>query len=516
MNAFANILKILLIMIAIAVGVGLILLAALVLFPGFSLFGLHYISGDGQAVGNYITLNSEDENNQIDEWNNVETVLIRTNSWDVTIRPAITNNDDYYEDMYMPNTITALWYREYNGFVVGDVQEPTFEGGKFQEINGTNCLVYEVLEPGGGLLSRINTQLIILYDESLFGDRNIVVETNSGDVMIGNDVDGDYKQGFTSGDINITNGSGDVVIGDVKISGELHISKNSGDVTSQIDLPTNVYIGISSGLGTINLKNVGSSAGQTGLILQTINNANITFNEVRGDLVFEGDAGLINGESVSGLLSVNGGDCDININEVSDDINCTLRDGTLDITTARGDVTVNTTGSGRVYIDSVLGVANIQTTSGEISLPDTKDDVTCVTTSGKITVNGSNNNAHYTINSRSGECTLNNICGSVYFTALDEGNARINIEYRDLTGENYIRTQTGAVNITVLNTDSFFFKGWETSNNVNIRLSGYEITERTNANTAFANGLSINEANSSSADTLEIRSVSGSITATGV
>ena len=492
-------------------GVGLLLLAALVLFPGFSLFGLHYIKGDSVPVASYVNLAGE-TNNQSAEWAETETVLIRTDSWDVEVRPA-TVQDEHFA----PNSISAIWYRQYNGFVVGDIQEPTFSGAQFEQVNGTNCLVYEVLEPGGGLLTKVNTQLIILYDASTFGNRNLIIQTNSGDVIIGNDVDSQLTQNFSANEISVTSGSGNVYLGNVSVTGELRVSKESGDFTSQVDLPVNVYIGISSGLGTINLTNVGTGAGQTGLILQTINNANISFDDIRGDLVFEGQAGLITGGRVEGALSVNGGDLDINLDEVVGNVDCDLSDGTLDITTVRGNVTSKTTGGGRVYIDSILGTANIETSGGEILLLDTRSDVTCVSGSGKITVTGSSNTAQYTINSRSGECTLNNIYGSVYFETLDEGNARINIEYQDLSGENYIKTQTGAINITVRNDDSFYFKGWNTANNVSIRLSGCETTAYDNTETTeFPNGAFIYRANSQSTDTLEIRSVSGSITATGV
>ena len=516
MNVFVNILKILIILVAIVIGVALLLLAALVLFPGFSLFGLHYISGDGKTVGHYINLDSTAEENYVQEWNNTNTVSIITTDWDIEVRPVDKNS----ENNYMVDTITALFTHRYNGFVYGDVNEPSLKTPRFvEQTDGSYTLVYEVAEPGGGWLSKTDTKLVILFDPEDFVGKNLDIQTRSGIVKIGNNLR--YEQtddssnskkvsvDFTSGDISVSDESGAVTIGDVNVNGEVRVDKNSGDFTSQVNLNENVFIDISGGFGKISLKNVGTSAGETGLILQEIHNSNITFDTVKGDLSFIGSGGLIRGENVEGTLSVDGGNCDVILTKVDGIINWNSTDGSLELKAASSNVLANCSGSGQINIESILGNANISTNSGAINLPDTKANVTAKSNGGAITINGSNNTATYDVSSRSGRVTLSNVCGNVIFNATDNGNASLDVSYISLQGENVLNSQTGEIKVTVGSKMPFFLEGWSTNNSVNIDISACRSNASKSADTEFANGVAIN--GGSVSNSLLITSISGSI-----
>ena len=520
MNVFVNILKILLILVAIVIGLGLILLAGLVIFPGFSLFGLHYVSGDTQKVGDYINLGQATESSPsyAEQWGRTSTVSINTLSWDIELCPVTEANDNYY----LPYSITALWSREYNGFVVGEVAEPEFTGGEFMENgDGTLTLYYEVREPDGGWISKVNTELLILFNASDFEGKDIVINTRSGTVKIGdrlryetdeNDQQTKVSTSFTSGDIDITNLSGNITICDVNVGGDVNIDKDSGDFVSQVDLNNNVFIDIDKGFGTVTLQDVGTRVGYTGLIFREINNSNITFGQVRGDLSFDGTGGLIRGESVDGLLSVRGGNCDVILEEVAGMIDWTSTDGSLELGTASGEVTARCTGSGHINIDVALGNLNIETNNGAIALPETRGNVTLDTNNGNIDVTGTQVSAVYTITSRGGRTTLNNIYGTVNFTAKENGNASIDLHYVELRGENVINTQTGNITVTVGSGMPFYLNNWSTNNSVDIEVSGCHSENSKMENTEYAGGTAVSAGSQS--DSLTLISISGQISLT--
>ncbi len=520
MNVFVNILKILLILVAIVIGVGLILLAALVIFPGFSLFGLHYVSGDTQKVGDYINLGEASDNfpSQINEWNKTTTISINTLSWDIELCPVTKANDNYY----LADSITALWTREYNGFVVGEVAEPEFTGGEFIEnSDGTLTLYYEVREPDGGWISKVNTELLILFNPDDFAGKDIVINTRSGNVKLGDSLryetrEGDTKEkvstSFTSGDLNITNLTGSITICDVDVSGEVTVDKDSGDFVTQVDLTNNVFVDIDKGFGTITLQDVGTRVGYTGLILEQINNANITFGRVKGDLSLRGTGGLIRGETVDGIMSIRGGNCDVILEEVAGRIDWESTDGSLDLGSAGGDVVAKCTGSGRITIDTVAGDVGIETNGGAITLAETRGDVILDTNNGEINVTGTQTIASYTVTSRGGKTTLDNIHGTVNFTAKENGNASLALNYVELVGENTINTQTGDINIKVGSKTSFYLSNWSTNNSVNIDVSGCRSSNSKMENTEYAGGVAINTGNID--DNLTLVSISGRISLT--
>lgn len=515
MNAFVNILKILIIILVIGVAGILILMGALVLFPGFNLFGLHYIKGSGQTSGTYIELNAEEEGNKLVQWNNASGVIIKTNGWDISVHPVTEAS----KNNYAPKTITSLWSHKYNGFVVGDVQEPSFAGGYFAQVgsDGKTYLIYEVKEPSGGWLSKVDTKLEIIYEPEMFDGKELKIETNSGSVVIGNSLELETRVGFEIGDLDITSASGDVTIRDVTINGEVNVDKNSGDFISQVDLTNNVNININGGFGSIDLKNVGSTDKSTSLVLNKISNSNIVFQNVYGDLVFEGTGGLVRGASVSGILSVNAGNCDFDISSVDGVVTFASTDGSLKLAEAKKSVIAQISGSGQVNLAKTYETVNISTKRGAVNLGEVCKDVKVITDGGKISIVGTSATTNYDVSSVNGEVLLDNIYGTVKFNTLSKGKSFVTINYKKLVGDNTINTQTGAINVNVpiatasnIN-DLRFLLSWETANDVDIKLQGgVSSTERKGEN------VSVNSASSTSTNLLKLMSVSGKIYAKSI
>lgn len=515
MNAFVNILKILIIIVVIALGLGLILMGALVLFPNFSLFGLHYIKGSGDPNGTYIELNTSKEGNLAEEWKAASGVIIKTTNWDINVHPVTEATKNFYA----LNTITARWSHKYNGFVVGENWEPKFEGGKFAPVgtDGKVYLIYEVTEPDGGWVSKVDTALEIIYEPAMFSNKDLIIETKSGAVTIGNNAEQEDRKGFEIKNLDITSVSGDVKVRDVVVKGDVNISKSSGDFTTQVDFTNNVNVNIDNGFGTVKLKNVGSTTKSTSLVLNKIKNSNIMFENNYGDLVFEGTGGLVRGKSVEGILSVNGGNCDFDITTVKGNVTFASTDGTLKLAEAQKPVLAQISGSGQVDITKAVSTVDIKTKRGSVKIDEVLSDAKVETDSGKITLKGTSATTKYTVSSVNGEVLLDNIYGTVNFNALSKGKATITVNYKKLVGENIIKTQTGAINInapiaTAANiNDLKFLLSWETVNKVDIKLQGgVTSTEQKGTN------VSVNSATDTSTNKLNLISVSGKINAQSI
>lgn len=512
MNVFANILKILIIIVVIAVAGMLLLLGALVLFPGFSIFGLHYIKGAGDPVGNYIELGATAENSKLAEWESASGILIKTVNWDISVAPVTKATENYH----LADTLTARWHHEYNGFVFGDVQEPSFSGGTFANVDGKSYLVYEVSEPSGGWLSKVNAKLEILYDAEILEGKDIIIETETGKVQLGNSTSLENRVGFEIEDLTINSAHGEVQIRDVAVNGDVVVSKKTGDLYSYIDLPNNVKIEITDSFGTVDLENVGTAGTSSSLVFEKMGNSNIKVDDVYGDLIFAGNGGLVRANSVSGILSVNGGKCDFDIANVKGDITFESTDGQLKVAEAKGAVNATITGSGGVNIAKSLDVVNVNTKNGAVMLGEACDDVIVKTDGGSINVTGSTDVNTYDISSINGEAVLNNIYGTVKFNALSKGNAKVKVNYCKIVGENIINTQTGVIEVympvaTSQNINDLKFKlTWETVNDVDIALQGGVSTAEKKGTNVSVNSATDN------ANTLTLKSVSGKITAKSV
>ncbi len=501
MNVFVNILKILIIIVFIGIAVVLVAFGALVLFPGFSLFGLHYITGDSKVVGLEYDLKTNSE-----EWQTVDTVWIKTNAWDIEVHPKTAQEDN----IYLEDCLNVRWSHLYNGFVYGEVQEPSLSEPTVVTVGNDNRLLFEVKEPDGGWLSKTDTLIKLYYDANDFAGKNLLIETKSGQVTVGNDID------FTVGDLTINSDNGFVKVNQISLNGDATISKYSGDIDVNVDLPTNVMIDVSSGYGKINLQNVGTST--TALVLgfnEKIKNSNIQIGNVYGALDIKADGGLLRGGNVDGTFSANVSSCDVYLGNVGKNVTFNSVDGLLELNKTSGKVTVNSTGNGRVKIAESASDIDITTRSGEIAVGSANGNVTAVSQYGNINISGANNQITYNVKNRDGNTVLDKVKGSVVFGITNQGRGSVTINYANtnatdindgLFGENIVSTETGAVNITVNTNERFYFKKWSTNNNVNIELSALHSTDKVNETGGGVNGASATDSNN-----LTVTSVTGAI-----
>ncbi len=496
MNVFVNILKILIILVAIAVAVVVIMCAALVLFPGFSIFGLHYISGDNKPIGK--------EYNLVDnsaEWETVSTIWVKTNTWNIDIHPVTSGESE----IFVNNCINARWTRLYNGFVFGEVKEPTFEGAKIVTVDGETRLLFEVAEPDGGWLSKNNTKLTILYDNNVFANKNLLIETNTGVIELGNDIN------FATQKLTINSEKGAVTINKITAQNDLEIAKSTGDITVNCDINQNVKIDINSGYGRINMQNAGAI--DKAVVLgfdKPLNNVNVQFGDVTGDLEIKANGGLVRGGNVSGSLNVDVKSCDIYLENINGVSNYLGVDGIFKASKLNGVFDANITGNGRVELGETNGKSTIKTNNGEIKIESAKADVDATSQGGNINITGANNKINLYIKNRNGNTVLDKIKGTVNFAITDKGRGAVTVNYANevgaIVGENVITTETGTIAINLNSADKFFYKKWSTNNKVNIELSGCRSTDKENTT-----GSPVNGAESTDTNNLTTTSVAGAI-----
>ena len=102
MNAFLSFFKYILIIILVAAGILLLALGALVLFPSFKIFGLHYITGDSTQDLITIPMTGEGSENFVD----ADVLRFETTTFDVTVK-TLTESQ-----LYNSENITVEFYHK--------------------------------------------------------------------------------------------------------------------------------------------------------------------------------------------------------------------------------------------------------------------------------------------------------------------------------------------------------------------------------------------------------------------
>ena len=509
MNVFVSFLKFIIILLALAVCVGLVLIGSMVIFPSFSLFGLHYVSGDTRTVGYYydLTGSMEGSENNLTQWNEVDKVLIQTENWDVSVRAA-TEDDTLRTD----NSIDTIVRRNYRGFATNEVSTAELSGYTFEQRADGYYMIVSMTEPTG-LISRTNTSVRMMLDSNLLADKDLIIETNGGSVTIGN-TPSDDSVTTNIGSLTINSQNGYVELNDITVADSIIINKESGNLDVNKDLSCDMSLSISSGFGRADFNNVGSASNPNDLIINGLCNSTINFNTVYGNLMIEGNGGYVIGTDVEGVLYVDAETCDVRVNEVNGMISFSNNDGSLTVEDANDSVVANISGNGSIDIENLIGKSILTTGSGNIAVNNVNADISVKSNSGRIELtNAQNRQINYIIETTDSEVILNDINGAVNFNVVNKGQARVNVIYQELKGENTFVTHSGAVEITFKKPNyAFLLKDWQTSNSVSFKLSNFEEYSVNNSadNETYKSGVNIGGYTGQS-DALSISSVSGNI-----
>ena len=491
MNVFVSILKILIIILAIGVAAVVLLMGAMVIFPGFSLFGIHYVSGDSRSMGYYydVTATDADGVNNVEQWAAVDKVLIVTDSWDISLR-AVTENDTPYNEV----GIETIVRRNYRGFATNDVSTAEFSGYTFEERSDGYYMIMTMTEPTG-FISKTNASVSVLLNSSLLADKDLIIQTNGGKVTLGNKVEeGSVTTSIENLEINSS--GGEVDLRDVTISNMLTVNKKSGNLYVTKDLNCGVELNIASGYGRAEFLNIGTESSSKDLIIQNLYNSTILFDTIYGNFSLDGSGGYVVGDCVQGAVLVNAQTCDVRITDVNGVIDFTNRDGSLTVKNANSNVfTTITNGDGSVNITNLLAESNIATDSGAVNIEQVNSNISVKSNSGRIQLtNAEGRQINYVIEATDSEVILNDVNGSVNFNTLNRGRASIKVTYQALIGSNNFVTQSGAIDITFIPANyAFLLQGWSTANSVSFKLSNFEeYTINNNLDREdYANGIAI-------------------------
>ena len=518
MNVFSNLLKVLIILVLIVFVGSFLVLGAMVLFPGFTLFGVHYVSGDRQ-VSHYFydTVNDtyyskepkqDATEPQTGKWSQVSDIEIVTDGWDITLRSAYKN-----ETVVIEKGFNVYMNRFFRGFATNDVKEPTFSNFTFEERADGMYLVMKMTEPTG-ILSRQNTSLVVVVNEGLLANKKVHLVTNSGTIRIGNAVKEDsITTEFT--DIDISSKSSAVYLNDVTINNELNVSKDSGDFYANKDLTCNSVIKISKGLGKVYVNNIGSESSAKTISLEDMNNVDFRFETIYGDFYYRGNAGYIKGKNIKKSFALDANYCDIAIEQIEGAMLYNNKDGSLAVDTVKNGITADVTnGRGAVHIKNLYGASAIRTNSGNITVDNVFNDIIVGSQSGNIKLNNADDKTvNFKIITTNSNVEITNVNGSVNMTTENKGKAICKVSYKKLIGTNKIVTHTGSAYVKFLYAGhSFLLKEWKTVNSIYIKLSNLteESVNDSKANETYKNGYKIGGYDGTD-DNLSVLSESGQI-----
>lgn len=465
MNVFANILKILIVLFSLALAVFVILLGAMVLFPSFSLFGIHFVNGDNKIVYSYYDV--QDATNSA-EWASVDTLSITTDSWDVYIYSVNSTKHNYTN-----NGIDARLSRNYSGFANNTVSEATLTSYEFETKSGVNYLSLSTVEPSGWF-SKFDCALYIYLGSDTLQNKKLLVTSNTGDVVIGESISNNSTT-LNFDNIEVVTNGGKNYVNDVQVKDTLKINKGSGDIYINQNMMCDVQLAVKSGLGKIAVNKIGSETVKKSLVIDDLYNCGVTLNDIYGDLVVKANTGIITGKTVTGTVVFDGENCSLNLTEVGNSIFFNSKDGSLNVNTAN-IVVSDITGSGNIKIKDLKGKSVLSLASGLLNVENVYTDVTAGSIDGSITLNNEKNSTvNFVIESTNGVVSVTNVNGSVHFNTNNNGRATYSGSFNKLIGENVIKTNSGEINIDMLDAGyGFLLKDWSTKSSVYFKLSAFE------------------------------------------
>lgn len=464
MNFLANLLKILIILVLFAVAACIVLMGAMVLFPSFSIFGIHYVTGDSKSIIYYY--NVEHEKN-IDEWASVDTFYIETDGWDVYVYSNVGVKDAHTE-----NGIDIRVNRNYAGFASNSVGEAVLSKYEFKKNKDGNYLSVKMTEPTGWL-SKFDTSLYVYLDDDTLVDKTLSIKTNGGKVVLGESLS--KGNPINVNKVIVNSGGNNAYVQNINIADSLTINKASGDINIYKNLKCDANLSITNSWGNINLNNIGTESDKKSLIIEHIHNAGVNFGTIYGDLLVNGNMGTVKGKTVTDTVVVDAENCSMTLEESKEDLFFNNKNGSLSVNKANV-VIAGVTDRGSVSIKELFGNSLINTYHGNVTVEKVYTDISVGTVNGNIDLtNAKDANVNFLIESTNGYANIKNIRGSLKFNTNDKGNASIDASFWELKGENVINTFSGKINIDMLDAGyGFMLKDWYTTNTVFIKLSRFE------------------------------------------
>ena len=521
MNAFLNILKYGLVVIMVLLALFIIACGCLVLFPGFSLFGISYITYDNKQVETQISATEADSPL-------VQADIIKINSGifdvnlDVVDTQKILNGNDF---------MTCRLSRNLSGFVVGDEEDKKIAlSYNLIEDGETKILNLVITQPSRSWLFPTEVALNIFVPNTLLQTKTVEITSTSGTINIGSkpqyNQDNEVTNTFLNmNTLNISNQSGAVNLGCVNLMGDLQITKDSGDVESYLDLQVKTTISIKSSFGNIKLTNVGTESSPKDLVLDGIWNSSVKIGTIYGNFVAKNiGGGLFKIAKLIGESSIENGFADFYVGEVNAEMTYTADDGLFELSTITAKLNL-TQQAGTVKIKelgttSQLLTHTISTSSAGVTIDKLRDSVDVKTQKGDITVNSVPTDTPVSINvsTNDGKVKLLNINGTVTYSC-ESGSSSAYVEYSNFVGKNTFLNQSGNIEVVMpYDKNPAMWLRWETGNTADIKLFSFESTLKYSSADPRAviqdgkeYGIAINKATTSTPEILQIATRGGHI-----
>lgn len=465
MNVFINILKILIVLLSLAVVAAVIMLGAMVLFPTFTIFGIHYVNGDNKIVYSYYDV--QDEAN-LAQWSSVDTLSITSDSWDIYVY-----SNKVTKDAHTSAGIDAILTRNYNGFANNNVTEPTISQYVFETKKDGNYLSLHTTEPTGWL-NRTDCALYVYLDVDTLKSKRLLITTNTGKVVLGEAI-AERSNTLNIQSVDIVTNGGNSYVNDVNISSNLKINKGSGNINVNPQLNCDVELAITRGLGNIYTNTIGSETTDKSLVINGLYNSGANIGDIYGDLMVKANAGLIKAGKVTNSVVFDGANCSLNIASVGGNLYFNSTDGSLNVGDAEA-VIAEAKGNGNINVKNLHAESTISTVGGSVRVENVFANINVTTVNGNITLNNeANSKVDFIVETTNGVANITNVNGSVHFNTNNNGRASFVGSYHRLIGENVINTISGEIKIDMLNAGyGFLFRDWATSTNVYFKLSGFE------------------------------------------
>ena len=513
MNSVWNVLKYVLVILVVLLGAGLVALGCLILIPGVNLFGVGYVSYDQKILEKQI------ENSAVES---VDKIVINSGMFDVNLdvvnTSEIINGADY---------LTCRLKRVLSGFVVGGEDEKKIEIQSNVTTDGaTKVLNIDVTQPKKAWLFPTTTELNLFATKSLLDSKIIEINTTSGKQNIGAKPIYDSSNNVTNsfikvGTLNLNSAEGDVNLGCVDVAQPIVIKKQKGDITSYLDLAVQTTISVSSGFGNVNLKNIGSSTNPQDLIIKDVWNASINVNTVFGSVVSQNiTGGNIKIKELLGESDITNDYADFHIETLKAILKYTANDGLFEVNSVTKPLTINQK-SGNIKIND-LGTTSDKLThilnSGNAKLVVSKlhDSVEIVSDSGEVNLTGcpeDDERISVKVTAKNSPVRIYKMDGNVSYDGL-AGSSPIYVEYAHFSGNNDLRNKSGNIEVAMpYDQNPPMWLVWETGKSASIVLPSFESTSKLSyeVSGSTSRGISVNEANTSTQETLSMKTESGMV-----
>lgn len=414
----------LLILCIIVVAIGLILGGYLVLFPEKDLFGIKYAQVH-QTYNEQITTSVED----------ITAINIESGKFNVIVLPS--------EDENIFTATECMYY--------GFVQKDNADVDLVSTINA-GLLTIKLKEPIGAVLySTFNLKVYIPYNH-LLSSTTLDVNTQKGNIMIGQSSDTDLKLCF--GETVLKSQKGSIGLHTSTIYDALTLETTSGDIGIASTFVTNAdTLNIKLGDGKANLTNFENLKNINNVKLQITNNATFESGEIK-NLEATTFRGTIKLSQIDTLTATTNGTF-IDIETVLNNSQITQTGGgSINVANTKSEITINAEKS-NIVIAKAEGSTYLKTTSGKI-IVSALTFVSAETLSGAVQINYNEleDNVYYTVMKKYRTALINTSSGNIDITGVDfveinsTKKSNINVDFHDIASEESIITaQEGSIKI---------------------------------------------------------------------